>query len=76
MFPHILRRRARRSRTSLTPPHLHHRDKPPPWRRPLTWAALFTLVASALYFSFADRQTKTPPTNGDNDRAATRHAAQ
>jgi hypothetical protein len=28
----------------------------------LTWAALVTLVASALYFSFADREPETPPT--------------
>jgi hypothetical protein len=62
MFRHLLRRRSRRSRTSLTPPHLHHRDKPLPWRRPLTWAALITLIASALYFSVVDRsQPEQPP---------------
>lgn len=62
MFRHLLHRRARRSRTSLVPPHLHHREKPLPWRRRLTWAALITLVASALYFSVTDRtQPPTPP---------------
>jgi hypothetical protein len=62
MFRHLLRRRGRRSRTSLVPPHLHQRDKPPPWRRPLTWAALITLVVSALYFSVADRgEPDNPP---------------
>jgi hypothetical protein len=75
MVPHFLRRRARRPRTSLTPPHLHYRDKPPPWRRPLTWAALLTLIASALYFAVADRGTRTP-VNDASERAATRHAAQ
>jgi hypothetical protein len=63
MFPHILRRRARRSRPSLTSPHLPRRERPPPWRRPLTLAALITLVASALYFSVADREPKVPPAN-------------
>jgi hypothetical protein len=59
MFPHILRRRARRSRTSVAPfmPR-PHRERTIPWRRPLTWVALLTLVASALYFSIADRQQK------------------
>lgn len=55
MFRHLLHRRTRRSRPSLTPPaRLHPREKPPPWRRPLTWAALITLIASALYFSVTD----------------------
>jgi hypothetical protein len=60
MFPHILRRRARRSRTSVAPfmPR-PPRERPIPWRRPLTWVALLTLVASALYFSIADR-TRAP----------------
>lgn len=62
MFRHLLRRRGRRSRTSLVPPHLHHRDRPLPWRRRLTWAALITLIASALYFSVAGRgEPETPP---------------
>jgi hypothetical protein len=68
MFRHLLRRRARRSRTSLIPPHLqHHRDhvdRQRPWRRTLTWAALITLIASALYFSVTDRgDPKTPATS-------------
>jgi hypothetical protein len=54
MFPHILRRRVRRSRTSMTPLRAPPRERPKRWRRPLTWVALLTLVASALYFSLAE----------------------
>jgi hypothetical protein len=64
MFPNFLRRRARRSRTSVSPfaPPRPRRDRPVPWRGPLTWVALLTLVASALYFAVADRrQTVDPP---------------
>jgi len=60
MFPHILRRRARRSRTSMAPVRPPLRQPRVPWRRPLTWVALLTLVASALYFSIAERGE--PPT--------------
>ena len=58
MLRNLLRRRSRRSRTSIAPPIInraHLREKPPPWRRPLAWAALLTLIASALYFSVTDR---------------------
>jgi hypothetical protein len=39
------------------------RERPKPWRRRLTWVALLTLVASALYFSIAedDSPSPTPP---------------
>jgi len=60
MFPHILRRRVRRSRTSIAPLRAPPRERPKPWRRPLTWVALLTLVASALYFSVAERD---PPSS-------------
>ena len=62
MFPHILRRRARRSRTSMAPLRPPSRERTTRWRRPLTWVALLTLVASALYFSVTDRDAPpTPP---------------
>jgi hypothetical protein len=61
MFPHILRRRGRRSRTSIPPLRPTHRDRGPSWRRPLAWAALLTLVASALYFSVADEDEPVAP---------------
>jgi hypothetical protein len=62
MFRHLLRRRARRSRTAPVGALLRtqHRDTPPAWRRPLAWAALLTLVASALYFSVTDRDVDKP----------------
>jgi hypothetical protein len=61
MLRNLLRRRARPPRTNLasalprTP-----RDRGPRWRRSLAWAALVTLVASALYFSIAERDVQTP----------------
>ena len=47
----------------MTPLRAPPRERPKPWRRPLTWVALLTLVASALYFSVADRDSPTsvPP---------------
>jgi hypothetical protein len=60
MFPHILRRRVRRSRTSMAPLRASPREPPTAWRRPLTWVALLTLVASALYFSVAERESPAP----------------
>lgn len=55
MFPHILRRRVRRSRTSMAPWRAPPRERSPRFRRSLAWVALLTLVASALYFSVAER---------------------
>jgi hypothetical protein len=51
MFPHHLRRRARKSRSNPVSLKLQQREPPRRWRRPLGWAALITLVAAALYFA-------------------------
>jgi hypothetical protein len=51
MFPHSLRRRARKSRATPAPNKLQYREPARRWRRPLGWAALITLVAAALYFA-------------------------
>jgi len=61
MLRNLLRRRARPSRTSLTAVLPRpHRKRAPSWRRSLVWAALVTLVASALYFSIAEREVESP----------------
>ena len=61
MLRHLLRRRARLSHTSLTSALPRpHRERAPAWRRSLVWAALVTLVASALYFSIAEREVESP----------------
>ena len=54
MFPYALRRRNRRPRTVTAPAKPHLKIRTPRWRRSLAWAALLTLVASALYFSMGD----------------------
>jgi hypothetical protein len=61
MLRNLLRRRARPPRTSLAAalPRAH-REHGPRWRRSLAWAALVTLVASALYFSIAERDVRVP----------------
>lgn len=60
MFSHILRRRARRSRTSVLP-RPHARERRVPWGHPLTWVALLTLIASAIYFSVPAGGGASPP---------------
>jgi hypothetical protein len=60
MFRYVLRRRRRMTRTSSSSPGEGPR-KARRWRRQLAWAALFTLVASALYFAVAGRTTSPEP---------------
>lgn len=62
MLRHLLRRRARPSRTSLVAalPRARQPMSAARWRRSLAWAALLTLVASALYFSLADPDVSGP----------------
>jgi hypothetical protein len=59
MFPHHLRRRARKSRSNPVAIKLQHREPARRWRRPLGWAALITLVAAALYFA-TENEHPTP----------------
>jgi len=59
MFRYVLRRRRRMTRTSSSPPEGDRKARR--WRRHLAWAALFTLIVSALYFSVAGRSTTPEP---------------